>query len=201
MCTNKRAQANQQEIEKNGGFLVPPAMRLLCMCSMLVPSELSHLLGGSAQKVHCWERVRGKSALLHFLPGICCISESAKKLQKLFGRALSHLIVRHCLDMGLGDWSGGPQDVENGLPVVHIIGTHLAPSYDLIVSHQTELDDTPDEKSLRFLCVPLVETRCPLHSDRAVPLVLARSPKSCMSKCREVHCDLRFGIAILPIAG
>ena len=64
------------------GFGHPPAMHLLCMCSMLVPSEFSHLRKRSAKKVH-----------FCLFPGICRISESAKKLQKLFGSALSHLII------------------------------------------------------------------------------------------------------------
>ena len=52
------------------------------MCSLLLTSESSHLRKRSAEKLHFCA-----------FPGICSISESAKKLQKLFGSALSHLIV------------------------------------------------------------------------------------------------------------
>ena len=38
-CTNKRAQAAEQKIARNESLLALPAMHLLCMCSMLVPSE------------------------------------------------------------------------------------------------------------------------------------------------------------------
>ena len=44
------------------------------------------------------------------------MSESAKKLQKLFGRALSHLMIRFFVfNFGFGDCSGGPQDAEMAL--------------------------------------------------------------------------------------
>ena len=81
-CTNKCAQAAEQKIARDESFLALPAMHLLCMCSMLVPSEFSHLRKRSAKKLH----------FCTFL-GNCSISESAKKLQKLFGSALSHLII------------------------------------------------------------------------------------------------------------
>ena len=81
-CTNKRAQADEKKIARNESFLALPAMHPLCVCSMLVPSEFSHLRKRSAKKLH----------FCAFL-GNCCISESAKKLQKFFGSALSHLII------------------------------------------------------------------------------------------------------------
>ena len=65
--------------------LALPAMHLLCMCLMLVPSEFS------------FARLYAKNLQFWNFPGIPCISESAKKLQKPFGRALSHLIIRRCL--------------------------------------------------------------------------------------------------------
>ena len=49
---------------------------------MLVPSEFSHLRKRSAKNLH----------FCTFL-GNCSISESAKKLQKLVGSALSHLML------------------------------------------------------------------------------------------------------------
>ena len=76
-------------------------MHLLCMCSMLVPSEFSHLRKLSAKKMH----------VRTFL-GNCRISESAKKLQKLFGSAPSHLRICCFFDFGPGDCSGGLQDAE-----------------------------------------------------------------------------------------
>ena len=72
-CTNKRAQAAEQKIARNESFLALPAMHLLCMCSVLFPSEFSHLRKRSARKLH----------FCTFL-GNCRISESAKKLQKTF---------------------------------------------------------------------------------------------------------------------
>ena len=48
-------------------------MHLLCMCSMLVPSEFSSLRKRSAKKLH----------FCTFL-GNCCISESAKKVAETF---------------------------------------------------------------------------------------------------------------------
>ena len=78
------------------------------MCSLLVPSVLSHSWKRSAKKLHYCT-----------FTGIRCMSESAKKLQKLFGSALSHLISHRRLDFGLGDSSRGPQDAENGVLVVH----------------------------------------------------------------------------------
>ena len=81
-CTNKPAQAAEQKIARNESILALPAMPLLCMCSMLVPSEFSHLRKRSAKKLH-----------FGIFLGNCRISESAKKLQKLFGSALSHLII------------------------------------------------------------------------------------------------------------
>ena len=83
-CANKRAQADAQKLARNEGFLALPTMHLLCMCSMLVPSEFSHLRRRSAHNVHFCT-----------FPGICCITESVKKLLKLFGSALSHL--KSCL--------------------------------------------------------------------------------------------------------
>ena len=112
-CTNKRAQADEQKIARNEGFLAPPAMHLLCMCSMLVPSEFSHLRKRSAKKLHFCA-----------FPGICCISESAKKLQKLFGSALSHLIICCFFDFGPGDCSGGPQDAEMAFWLCTFVGAH-----------------------------------------------------------------------------
>ena len=50
MCTNRRAQAAEQKIARNESFLALPAMHLLCLCSMLVPSEFSHLRKRSAKK-------------------------------------------------------------------------------------------------------------------------------------------------------
>ena len=73
-CTNKRTQADEQKIARNEGLLGLPPSHLLCMFSMLAPSELSHLRKWSAKKEH-----------FGTFPGMCCISESAKKLQKLFG--------------------------------------------------------------------------------------------------------------------
>ena len=79
------------------------------MCSMLVPSEYSHLQKRSAKKLHFCT-----------FPGNCNISESAKKLQKLFGSALSHLIIC-CFSWS---WSGWllrrPPRRWSGLLVVHI---------------------------------------------------------------------------------
>ena len=55
-CTNKRAQADEQKMARNEGFLAPPSLHLLCICSMSVPSEFSRL-----QK-----RPRKKTASLQF---------------------------------------------------------------------------------------------------------------------------------------
>ena len=65
-CTNKRAQAAEQKIARNESSLALPAMHLLWMCSVLVPSEFSHLRKRSAKKIaflhfpwklpHFWER-------------------------------------------------------------------------------------------------------------------------------------------------
>ena len=113
--TNKRVQADEHKIARNEGFLAPPTFHLLCTCSLLLTSEFSHLRKRSAEKLHFCA-----------FPGICSISESAKKLQKLFGSALSHLIKCYCWDFGPGVCSGSPQDAENGLPVVHICWCTLA---------------------------------------------------------------------------
>ena len=77
-CTNRRAQTEEQKIARNEGFLVPPTVHLLCMCSLLVPSEF----------LICENCPRRNCIFCNF-PGICCISESAKESQKLFGSALS----------------------------------------------------------------------------------------------------------------
>ena len=41
-------------------------------------------------------------------------------MSMVVGNAPSDLISRCCLDFGSGDCSGGPQDAENDLLVVHI---------------------------------------------------------------------------------
>ena len=101
-CTNKRAQADEQKIARNGVCLAPPAMHLLCKCSMLVRNELSHLRGPRKNGifapsleflVHC-------RAFLRFLWSSLFIVERAKKLQKLIGSALPHLIIRCRFDSG-----------------------------------------------------------------------------------------------------
>ena len=51
-CTNKRAQVDEHKIARNEGFWVPPTVHLLCMCSLLVTSEFSHLRKQSAEKIH-----------------------------------------------------------------------------------------------------------------------------------------------------
>ena len=112
-CTNKRAQAAEQKIARNESFLALPAMHPLCVCSMLVPSEFSHLRKRSAKKLH----------FCTFL-GNCRISESAKKLQKLFGSALSHLIICCFSDFGSGDCSGGAQDAEMAFWLCTFVGAH-----------------------------------------------------------------------------
>ena len=62
--------------------------------------------------------VHEKNAILAMrFPGICCISESAEKLQTFFGSALSHLIIRRRLEFGL---LRRAKNAENGLPVVHM---------------------------------------------------------------------------------
>ena len=60
------------------GVLALPAMRLLCMCSMLVPSEFAHSRKRDAKNLH-----------FGTFPGSSCISESAKKLQTVFSNALN----------------------------------------------------------------------------------------------------------------
>ena len=97
-CTDNRAQADEQKIARNEGSLALPAMHLLCMCSMVVSSEFSHLRKRSAKKLHFCT-----------FPGFPSISESTKKLQKLFGSALSHLRICHLFVFCSGDCSGGPQ--------------------------------------------------------------------------------------------
>ena len=113
--TNKRAQADEHKIARDEGFLAPPTFHLLFMCSLLLTSEFSHLRKRSAEKLHFCA-----------FPGICTTSESAKKLQKLFGSALSHLMKWYCWDFGLGVCSGSPQDAKSGLPIVHICWCTLA---------------------------------------------------------------------------
>ena len=49
-CTNKRAHADEHKLARNEGLLVLPAMHLLCLCSMLVPSVFSHLRKRYAKK-------------------------------------------------------------------------------------------------------------------------------------------------------
>ena len=51
-CTNKRAQADEQKIARNERLLALPAIPLLCMCSMMAPSEFSHLRKRSVKKLH-----------------------------------------------------------------------------------------------------------------------------------------------------
>ena len=102
-CTNKDAQADEQNIARNERFLALPAMHLLCVCSMLVPSEFPNLRKRSGKK----------------LPFCTCPAILRGKVTEIFGSALSYLIIRFCLDFGPGDCSGGPQGAENGLPVVH----------------------------------------------------------------------------------
>ena len=41
---------DEQKVARNEGFVAPPAMHLLCTCSMWVPSEFSHLRKRSAKK-------------------------------------------------------------------------------------------------------------------------------------------------------
>ena len=67
--------------------------------------------------------VREKIALPTLL-GNCRISESAKKLQKLFGSALSHLIISCFFDFGSGDCSGGPQEIEMAFCLCTFGGAH-----------------------------------------------------------------------------
>ena len=131
MCTNRRAQADKQKIARNEGVLVLPSMHL-CMCSMLVPSEFSPI---------CKKRSANR-LLLHF-PGTSCISESAKKLQKLFGSALfvsrvllklfgsalSHVLICPFFDVGPGDCWGGFPDAEMAFRLCTFVGAHQAPSY------------------------------------------------------------------------
>ena len=50
--------------------------------------------------------------LLHF--------RERNEVAEFFSSALSHLVIHRCLGFGPGDCSGGPQDTENGIPVVHI---------------------------------------------------------------------------------
>ena len=72
-CTNKRAQAAEQKIARNESFLALPAMHLLCVCSMLVPSTFSHLRKWFAKKI-----------LFCIFLGYCRISESAKGVAETF---------------------------------------------------------------------------------------------------------------------
>ena len=74
-----------------------------------------HLWKWSAEKLHFW-----------VFPGNCCISETAEKLQKLFGSALSRLIICYCWDLGPGVCPGDLPDAENCLPVVHMCWCTLA---------------------------------------------------------------------------
>ena len=57
-------------------------VHLPCSCPCLVTNEFSHLRKRSAGKLH-----------FCVFPGIRSMSESAKRLQKLFGSALSHLLL------------------------------------------------------------------------------------------------------------
>ena len=109
-CTNKRAQAAEQKIARNKSFLAPPAMHLLCMCSMLVPREFSHLRKRSAKKLRfcTWKlphfREREKVAetfrqctfsfdnLLLFLILVRVIAQEAPKTLK-WPSGCAHLLV------------------------------------------------------------------------------------------------------------
>ena len=68
--------------------------------------------------------VHENCVLWHF-PGICCISESTKKLQKLSGSALSHSIIRRLKKNWV--WAIGPQDAEMAFRLCTFVGAHLAP--------------------------------------------------------------------------
>ena len=67
-CTNKRAQADEQKIARNEGFLAPPAMHLLCMCSKLVPRCVSPFA----------KTVRAKIAFLRFPWNLLHVREREK---------------------------------------------------------------------------------------------------------------------------
>ena len=95
MCSKKHAYADEQKIARSEGSFAPPAMqgpfaRVQCWSQV----SFSHLQKASAKKMH----------VCTFL-GICSTSENAKKLQKLFGSALSHLIICLFFDFAPGDCS------------------------------------------------------------------------------------------------
>ena len=83
-------------------------MHLLCMCSMLVPSEFSHLQKQFAKKWHFCT-----------FPGISCISESAKNFGEALRQCTFSFDNRHFLILAWVIAQEAPRRW-NGLPVVHI---------------------------------------------------------------------------------
>ena len=110
--TNTRAQADEQEIPRNEGSWGPSMVHLSCSWPLLVTMESSHMRNGHR-----------KNIIFHFRWNVLHFKEG-RKVAEHVRLCIFSLGIVLLLGLKFG-WSGGRQDSENGLWVVHKVLGHV----------------------------------------------------------------------------